>query len=152
MAEAPSRPRVDAYDHTEVESKWRRIWEARGDYRTPLDDPARPFYNLMMFPYPSAEGLHVGHIVPFLAQMWLWLTPIVYPISYVPKEWKGIPLRHIYTFNPMVRFAETMRSTLYHLSLPSWNDMLFLAVSSAITLAVGMWVFSKLEGRLAEEL
>ena len=58
-------PRFDDYDHARVEAKWRRIWEERGDYRTPLDDPERPFYNLMMFPYPSAEGLHVGHIIPY---------------------------------------------------------------------------------------
>ena len=63
-ADAP-RPQIDDYDHARVEAKWRRIWEQRGDYRTPLDDPERPFYNLMMFPYPSAEGLHVGHIIPF---------------------------------------------------------------------------------------
>ena len=48
-----------------VEARWRRIWDERGDYRTQLDEPDRPFYNLMMFPYPSAEGLHVGHIIPF---------------------------------------------------------------------------------------
>ena len=62
--EGPSQ-RFDDYDHARVEGKWRRIWEQRGDYRTPLDDPERPFYNLMMFPYPSAEGLHVGHIIPY---------------------------------------------------------------------------------------
>ncbi|MBV8303691.1 MAG: ABC transporter permease [Acidimicrobiia bacterium] len=94
----------------------------------------------------------VQHFVSILMMLWFYATPIVYPITYVPKEWKGIPLRHIYSFNPMVRFAETMRSALYHMSLPSWNDMLFLVVVSAITLAIGMWVFSKLEGRLAEEL
>ncbi|MGH7687191.1 MAG: leucine--tRNA ligase [Candidatus Dormibacteria bacterium] len=58
-------PRDDEYDHVRVEAKWRQIWEQRGDYRTPLDDVERPFYNLMMFPYPSAEGLHVGHIIPY---------------------------------------------------------------------------------------
>ncbi len=57
--------RLDAYDHAAVEARWRRIWDERGDYRTALDRPERPFYNLMMFPYPSAEGLHVGHIIPF---------------------------------------------------------------------------------------
>jgi len=56
---------LDDYDHARVEARWRRIWEERGDYRTPLDSPERPFYNLMMFPYPSAEGLHVGHVIPF---------------------------------------------------------------------------------------
>jgi len=63
---APDEPtRLDAYDHVAVEARWRRIWDERGDYRTALDNPERPFYNLMMFPYPSAEGLHVGHIIPF---------------------------------------------------------------------------------------
>ncbi|MBV8444639.1 MAG: class I tRNA ligase family protein, partial [Candidatus Dormibacteraeota bacterium] len=57
--------RLDAYDPAAVEAKWRRIWDQRGDYHTDLDSAARPFYNLMMFPYPSAEGLHVGHIIPF---------------------------------------------------------------------------------------
>jgi leucyl-tRNA synthetase len=61
----PARPPVDAYDAAAVESKWRRIWEERGDYRTDLDSSDRPFYNLSMFPYPSAEGLHVGHMVPY---------------------------------------------------------------------------------------
>src|SRR6202142_4329707 len=66
---APDEPdspgHLDPYDHATVEARWRRIWDARGDYRTELDEPVRPFYNLMMFPYPSAEGLHVGHIIPF---------------------------------------------------------------------------------------
>jgi leucyl-tRNA synthetase len=63
---APAEPtRLDEYDHVAVEARWRRIWDERGDYRTALDSPERPFYNLMMFPYPSAEGLHVGHIIPF---------------------------------------------------------------------------------------
>jgi leucyl-tRNA synthetase len=56
---------LDPYDAAQVEAKWRRIWEERGDYRTDLDSPDRPFYNLAMFPYPSAEGLHVGHLVPY---------------------------------------------------------------------------------------
>jgi leucyl-tRNA synthetase len=48
-----------------VEAKWRRRWEAAGSHRTPLDAAERPFYNLMMFPYPSAEGLHVGNVYAY---------------------------------------------------------------------------------------
>ena len=55
----------DAYDASAVEARWRRIWEERGDYRTDMESADRPFYNLAMFPYPSAEGLHVGHMVPY---------------------------------------------------------------------------------------
>jgi leucyl-tRNA synthetase len=65
-APADASPRqLDAYDAGAVEAKWRRVWEERGDYRTDLESPQRPFYNLAMFPYPSAEGLHVGHMVPY---------------------------------------------------------------------------------------
>ncbi|MBV8161886.1 MAG: ABC transporter permease [Acidimicrobiia bacterium] len=98
----------------------------------------------------------VQHLISIVLMLWFYATPIVYPITYVPQNpvllGHRVPLRHLYTFNPMVRFAETFRDALYHLRTPSWNDMLFLVVVSALSLALGMWVFSKLEGRLAEEL
>src|SRR5690349_11508249 len=50
--------------HT-VEAKWRQRWEARNLYRTDLDQARRPFYNMMEFPYPSGEGLHVGHVYTY---------------------------------------------------------------------------------------
>ncbi len=53
------------YDHRALEKKWREKWEERGDYRIDLDRAEKPFYNLMMFPYPSAEGLHVGNVYAF---------------------------------------------------------------------------------------
>ena len=53
------------YDHRAIEKKWRERWEDRGDYRIDLNGAKQPFYNLMMFPYPSAEGLHVGNVYAF---------------------------------------------------------------------------------------
>ena len=61
MPEQPPTP----YDHQVIEAKWRERWERDGLHRTDLDAATRPFYNLAMFPYPSAEGLHVGHLVPY---------------------------------------------------------------------------------------
>jgi leucyl-tRNA synthetase len=58
----------DTYRPDEIEQKWQRAWEERGTYRRSDDDlrkAPRPFYNLMMFPYPSAEGLHVGNMYAF---------------------------------------------------------------------------------------
>ncbi len=58
----------DSYVPSQVEEKWQRIWEERGtnSFTTEELTTARdPFYNLMMFPYPSAEGLHVGNIYAF---------------------------------------------------------------------------------------
>ena len=58
----------DRYDAQAVEAKWHAEWEKRGTnvlsaeaLRTATD----PYYNLMMFPYPSAEGLHIGNIFAF---------------------------------------------------------------------------------------
>jgi leucyl-tRNA synthetase len=52
------------YDPATVEAKWQRIWRERGTNHTDLGGN-RPFYALMMFPYPSAEGLHVGNLFAF---------------------------------------------------------------------------------------
>jgi leucyl-tRNA synthetase len=53
------------YDPAAIERKWQDRWEERGTNHTDLAAGARPFYALMMFPYPSAEGLHVGNLFAF---------------------------------------------------------------------------------------
>ncbi|MEX1998350.1 MAG: leucine--tRNA ligase [Gemmatimonadales bacterium] len=49
-----------------IEAKWQERWEARGTNAPDLTRAAKPYYNLMMFPYPSAEGLHVGNVFAFI--------------------------------------------------------------------------------------
>ncbi|HEX4683663.1 MAG TPA: leucine--tRNA ligase, partial [Gemmatimonadaceae bacterium] len=53
------------YDPAAIERKWQERWEATGTNHTDLTAGDRPFYALMMFPYPSAEGLHVGNLFAF---------------------------------------------------------------------------------------
>ena len=53
------------YDPKLVEPKWQSRWTERGTNQAKLENPERPFYALMMFPYPSAEGLHVGNLFAF---------------------------------------------------------------------------------------
>ena len=59
MAELP------IYDPQVVEAAWQARWAERHTNEPDLDRPRAPFYNLMMFPYPSAEGLHVGNMFAF---------------------------------------------------------------------------------------
>ncbi|MEX2155606.1 MAG: leucine--tRNA ligase [Gemmatimonadales bacterium] len=54
-----------SYDPAALEAKWQARWAERHTNEPDLDRAARPFYNLMMFPYPSAEGLHVGNMFAF---------------------------------------------------------------------------------------
>ena len=56
---------VPNYDPAALEAKWQARWAERHTNEPDLDRAARPFYNLMMFPYPSAEGLHVGNMFAF---------------------------------------------------------------------------------------
>ena len=58
----------DSYNPSAVEEKWQRNWEERGTNSLTLEQfksAKDPYYQLMMFPYPSAEGLHVGNIYAF---------------------------------------------------------------------------------------
>ena len=50
-----------SYNHKEIEKKWQKYWAKNNCFNT-LDDPNKEkFYALDMFPYPSGQGLHVGH-------------------------------------------------------------------------------------------
>jgi leucyl-tRNA synthetase len=55
------------YDFAAIEQYWRERWEADGLYRVDLSSvsPSELFYNLVEFPYPSAEGLHIGHFFKY---------------------------------------------------------------------------------------
>lgn len=49
------------YDHRAVEQKWQAYWQSHKSFKTTEDKDKKNFYALDMFPYPSGQGLHVGH-------------------------------------------------------------------------------------------
>ena len=57
---------MEKYNHSKIEKKWQKFWEKNKINQVDLDLAKKPFYNLMMFPYPSAEGLHVGNMYAFV--------------------------------------------------------------------------------------
>ena len=68
MTATPPIPPADEYppyDPTTVERTWQARWKERGTNHTDIAGAKNPFYALMMFPYPSAEGLHVGNLYAF---------------------------------------------------------------------------------------
>jgi leucyl-tRNA synthetase len=52
---------MQKYDHKKIEPKWQKYWERKRIFEVKEDPKKKKFYVLDMFPYPSAEGLHVGH-------------------------------------------------------------------------------------------
>ncbi len=89
----------------------------------------------------------IQHLVGILLQVWFYATPIVYRIDQVPGD-----VRFLYDLNPMVRFVEAYRDCFYDLRLPPLGDTAYLVGVAAATLALGMFVFARLEPKLAEEL
>jgi lipopolysaccharide transport system permease protein len=87
----------------------------------------------------------VGHVQPFLIQLWLFATPIVYPSSLVPEQWKWL-----YGLNPMAGVVEGFRSALFS-SESQVGFMMMLGVAvTGILLVSGLYVFQRTEQMIAD--
>ena len=56
---------AEIYNHAEVEQKWQKIWDDEQAFATSTDYSKPKYYALVEFPYPSGQGLHVGHPRPY---------------------------------------------------------------------------------------
>jgi lipopolysaccharide transport system permease protein len=86
----------------------------------------------------------VRHALPFMIQLWMFATPIVYPASLVPAKW-----RLVYALNPLTGIIEGFRSSLFGKSF----DWALLATSAAITMLVlvfSVYSFKRMERSFAD--
>jgi len=95
----------------------------------------------------------IEHFTSILFLIWLYLTPLIYPETELAhRTIGGISLLAIFKLNPFTDFAEIFRDTLYSGRFPGLGDTVYVIAFSAAILALGLYVFNRLEGRLAEEL
>ena len=102
----------------------------------------------------------IQHLFGIVLLGWFYATPVVYPISLVEQadatkpELLGhpVPLMTLYKLNPMTRLVEAYRDVLYDLRFPPLFDVLYILGCGIVMLAIGWYVFNRLEGRMAEEL
>lgn len=87
----------------------------------------------------------VGHAIPFLIQIWMFLSPIVYPVSLVPERWKLL-----YGLNPMAGVIEGFRWALLGKSAPDPVVMSMSIVVFVGVLIVGFAYFNKMERDFAD--
>ncbi len=55
------------YDYKKIEQKWQKVWEEKNPFEAKQDFSLPKYYTLVEFPYPSGQGLHVGHPRPYTA-------------------------------------------------------------------------------------
>lgn len=89
----------------------------------------------------------VGHVIPLLTQIWMFASPIVYPMSMVPPH-----LRTVYSLNPMAGVIDGYRRTILHGAMPDPSSVLLAAAIAMATFSVGFLYFKRVEFRLADVL
>ena len=117
---------AEMYNHHTVEKKWQKVWDDEKAFHTPNDYTKPKFYALVEFPYPSGQGLHVGHPRPYTAldivarkrrmQGYNVLYPMGWDAFGLPTENYAIKNKihpKIVTKNNVARFKEQLHSLGY---------------------------------------
>jgi len=87
----------------------------------------------------------IRYTIPFLAQFWLFVTPVAYSSSLVPPKWQAL-----YAVNPMVGVVEGFRWALLGKSAPPGIMLLVSAVATAVVLTGGLFFFRRMEKEFAD--
>jgi lipopolysaccharide transport system permease protein len=95
----------------------------------------------------NAKYRDVAQIVPFLTQLWMFVSPVAYPLSSVPLKW-----RSLYDLNPMVGVIEGFRWAVLGNSNPEWSAMAASVIVIAILVCSGLVYFTYTERFLADVL
>jgi ABC-type polysaccharide/polyol phosphate export permease len=92
----------------------------------------------------------IEFIVAALLVPWFFLTPIIYPLSTLAHHHHVIQALH--WANPLSPAVEALRAPLFLGRLPYWGDALYLVVASVLALALGAFVFSRVDDQIAIEV
>jgi lipopolysaccharide transport system permease protein len=87
----------------------------------------------------------IMHLIPFVVQIWMYASPVVYPLSVVPERW-----RSLYSVNPMVTVVEGFRWSLLGTPPPDPTYALVSSTAVLVTLAGGLWYFKSTERTFAD--
>lgn len=89
----------------------------------------------------------VEYILGILTMAWQFLTPVMYDIEQVPEQ-----VRWVFWLNPMTYVISAYRDVLYYGTVPRLETLLSAAVTGAVMLVAGWFVFARLQRHFAEEL
>ena len=87
----------------------------------------------------------VKHVIPFMVQLWLFVTPIIYPASYLPARYQAIV-----ALNPMAGIVEGLRACILGGGLINWPLVGSSAIISVAVFVIGLLYFHSAERRFAD--
>ena len=87
----------------------------------------------------------VGHIIPFFVQFWMFASPVVYPVSLIPEQWRAL-----YSLNPVVGVVEGFRWTLLGQHAPSLGTILPSICIVLVLFVSGVVYFKRMERTFAD--
>ncbi len=87
----------------------------------------------------------VGHIIPFFVQFWMFASPVVYPVSLIPEQWRAL-----YSLNPVVGVVEGFRWTLLGQHAPSLATILPSICIVLVLFVSGVVYFKRMERTFAD--
>lgn len=87
------------------------------------------------------------HIMSVLSMAWMYASPVVYPLNYIPER-----IQKYYLMNPMAPIIIAYRDILFYGEFPEKKILLLIAAESAVVLVIGFLIFGKLKKHFAEEL
>jgi lipopolysaccharide transport system permease protein len=93
----------------------------------------------------GARFRDVKHAIPFVVQIWFFLTPVIYPASAIPPRFAKLML-----LNPLSGLVEAFRATTTATASLSWTNLGVSALLILITAAAGFAYFRRVEGRLTD--
>ncbi len=142
-----------AYDFKKAEQKWQKFWEENNTFFTDVYDFSKPkYYVLDMFPYPSGEGLHVGHVEGYTAtdiiarfkrmQGYNVLHPIGYDAFGLPAEQYAIKTNNhpaIFTNQNIANFRRQLKSLGF-----SYDFSKEISTADPTYYKWTQWIFTKL--------
>lgn len=92
----------------------------------------------------NAKYRDVGLALPVLIQLWMFVSPVVYPLTYVPAQWQ-----RIYSLNPLVGIIESFRALLFNRPLNRWA-LTVSVVTTIVLLVYSAYAFKRMEKSFAD--
>jgi len=87
----------------------------------------------------------IGMALPLLLQVWMFATPVVYPLTLVPQRWQAL-----YSLNPMVGIVESFRRVILQGAPPDYHSLEISALITAVLLPVAFIYFKHVEATVAD--